>query len=165
MRIPWNLLQNSRTWAVQPHSRILTGRIFNRTFVKHRVWWGMMAKVSMMAGAMVRARAMLYKVVAQTVLLYGSKIWVVMGEMLKVMEGFHHQVSRRISGNMDWRTDEGEWESPPVAEDLEIEGLCPTNEYIQWCQATIASHTSCHPIYELCTGVERMPGSSRFMRW
>ena len=31
-----------------------------------------------------------YKEVAQLVILYGSDIWVVMGEMIKVLEGFRH---------------------------------------------------------------------------
>ena len=39
---------------------------------------------------------MLYKVVVQMVLLYGSNIWVMEGSILKVLEGFHHQATRRI---------------------------------------------------------------------
>ena len=45
-----------------------------------------------------QARGMMYKAVAQSVLLYESKIWVVMGDMLKVLEGFHHRAARRITG-------------------------------------------------------------------
>ena len=30
----------------------------------------------------------MYKAMAQSVILYGSEIWVVMGEMLKILEGF-----------------------------------------------------------------------------
>ena len=47
----------------------------------------------MKTGAMLRACGMLYKVVSQTVLIYESDSWVVMGDMLKVMKGFHHRVS------------------------------------------------------------------------
>ena len=32
------------------------------------------------------------------VLFYGSESWVVTGEILKVLEGFHHWVDRRITG-------------------------------------------------------------------
>ena len=49
-------------------------------------------------GATVQARGMMYKAVAQSVLLYESKIWVVMGDMIKVLEGFHHRAARRITG-------------------------------------------------------------------
>ena len=46
----------------------------------------------------VRARGMIYKLVVQTVILYGRKIWVVTGEILKVLKGFHHRAARKITG-------------------------------------------------------------------
>ena len=77
-----------------------------------------MGKVVTNTGATVWAQDMLYKSVSQSVLLYGSESWVVMGEMLNVLEGFHHQVARRITGMMVQRTTIGEWEWPLVAESL-----------------------------------------------
>ena len=38
-----------------------------------------------------RARGDMYKVVAQSVLFYHINNWVVTREMIKVLEGFHHQ--------------------------------------------------------------------------
>ena len=38
--------------------------------------------------------------------------YVVTGEMLKVIEGFHHRASWRIAGMMAWRVEVGEWEYP-----------------------------------------------------
>ena len=64
----------------------------------------MAAKVVMKTGEMVWTWGMLYKAVFQTVLLYGSNIWVVMGVMLKVLEELHHWADRRIVGMTDWRT-------------------------------------------------------------
>ena len=40
----------------------------------------------------------MYKAVAQLVIFYGIKRLVVMGYMLKVPEGFHHQAVRQITG-------------------------------------------------------------------
>ena len=40
----------------------------------------------------------MYKAVAQSVILYNNKNWVVTGEMLKVFEGFHHRVVNWITG-------------------------------------------------------------------
>ena len=57
-----------------------------------------------------QARVVLYKAVVQSVLLYGSKIWLVTGAMLKVLEGFHNQVVIKIMGMMERRTMSGEWE-------------------------------------------------------
>ena len=63
-----------------------------------------------------QTRGMLYKVVAHTVIRFGSESWVVMGVMLKVLEGFHHRVSRRISGMTVQREEGREWDYPPVAD-------------------------------------------------
>ena len=49
-------------------------------------------------GATVRFQVVIYKAVAQSVLLYDTQIWVVTGDVLKVLEGFHHQAARRITG-------------------------------------------------------------------
>ena len=54
-----------------------------------------------------QARVVLYKAVVQSVLLYGSKIWLVTGAMLKVLEGFHNQVVIIIMGMMERRTMSG----------------------------------------------------------
>ena len=72
-------------------------------------WW-MMTKVMTKIGVKLRAWAMMYNVVVHTVILYGSKSWVVTEVMLKVMEGFHHWVAQRISGMSYRRVREGGWE-------------------------------------------------------
>ena len=58
----------------------------------------MVARVLESMGATVRSRGAMYNAVAQLVLLYGSKSLVVTREMLNVLERFHHQVARRITG-------------------------------------------------------------------
>ena len=67
----------------------------------------MILRVLKIPGAMVRARRMMYEVVAQSVLLYISKSWLVTGAMLNVMGGFHHRLSRRIMGMMDKHVEDG----------------------------------------------------------
>ena len=65
----------------------------------------------------------MYKAVAQSVLLYGSEIWVVTGDMLKVLAGFHHQAAQRITGMTEKRGAGGDWEYPAVVEAMESAGL------------------------------------------
>ena len=60
-------------------------------------------------GETVQYRGILYKSVAHTAILYGSYSWVVMGEMLKVLEELHHILARRIAGMTDWRAEDREW--------------------------------------------------------
>ena len=77
-----------------------------------------------------QARGILYKAVVQLVLLYESESWVVTGEMIKILESFHHQVARRITGMAAQRTIDGEWDWPPVSEELKTAGIFPIKECI-----------------------------------
>ena len=48
---------------------------------------------------------------------------------------------------------------------LETTGIWPIIEYVRRQQATIAEYVAGRPIYELCTGAERMEGSSMLLMW
>ena len=52
-----------------------------------------------------------------------------------------------------------------MAEALEGAGMWKIKEYIQRHKAVITDYTVNNPIYEMCMGSERIPGSSRFMWW
>ena len=69
----------------------------------------MVSRVMEKAGTTVQARAMIYKAVVQTVLLYGSKSWMITGAMMKVLEAFHHHIARRLPGKMYPRLSEERW--------------------------------------------------------
>ena len=53
------------------------------------------------------ACAMMYKVVVQAVLLYGSKSVGVTDEILMVIEGFCHRITRQILGMIERKSDNG----------------------------------------------------------
>ena len=57
---------------------------------KARRRWGMVERVMERTGAPVQTWGYMYKAVVQSVILYVREIWVVTGDMLKVLEGFHH---------------------------------------------------------------------------
>ena len=78
--------------------------------------WGMIYKVLTKTGEIVWACGMLYKVILQMVILNRSGNWVVTGAMLKVLEGLHNILDRRIAGMTAWRVDDGEWEYSPVVD-------------------------------------------------
>ena len=97
----------------------------------------MVRKAATKMGEMVRAWGMIYNEVVQLVLLYGSGSWVVMEEMLKLLELFHHWVERIMTGMTVRSTTSGEWEWPLVLEALETYGIFPIKEYIQTRKATV----------------------------
>ena len=107
----------------------------------------------------------MYKAVVQAMLMYGSKIWVVTGAMMMVLEGFHHRIARRIAGMTVSKGDVVELECSLVDTTLEITGIWPIREYLRRRQETIAEYVSGRPIYILFTGLEMMDGYSRFLRW
>ena len=98
------------------------------------------------------------------VLLYGSKIWVVMGAMIQILEGFNRQSDIRIAGKTALHMVGGEWVCPPVTNALETTGIWPIKEYIQRRYTTIAAQVGFRIIYDMCMGAERILGSIRFMR-
>ena len=49
-------------------------------------------------GEPIKACEIIYKVVVQKVLMYGTRILVVTGGIMTVLEGFHHRTARRIAG-------------------------------------------------------------------
>ena len=65
---------------------------------KEKWWWRMMENFLVKAVATVRSRAMMYKSVLQTILIYESRSWVVTGTILKFLEWLDHRVAQRISG-------------------------------------------------------------------
>ena len=63
--------------------------------------WKMVLRVLDKTGERVQDMTMLYKAVVQTVILYGSENRVLTGEMMKMLEDFHHRIKRSLTSNMD----------------------------------------------------------------
>ena len=70
-------------------------------------FWGVISKVLTKTEGVVWNRGMLYKAVEQMVLLYGISSWLVMGEMLTLLEGFHNRAARMITGTKNRHTENG----------------------------------------------------------
>ena len=75
---------------------VCTNRVQNLREAQRR--WGVIVRVLEKVGATVQAFGMMYKAVAQSLILYSSEIWVVMEAMIKILEGFHHRTARGITG-------------------------------------------------------------------
>ena len=125
----------------------------------------MIAMMLESTGVMVRACVAMYKAVAQSVLLYDSKSWMVTVGILKVLAEFHHRAARWITGMTAQREADREWEYPKVEEAMDYAGLDPIRLYIKRRQTTISEMVACRPVYALCTEAESMPGKIRMVRW
>ena len=66
----------------------------------------MVVKVLMAVVATLQAWEMMYKEMVQTVFLYVRDSGAVTDVILKVLEGFHHIVARRITGETAWQVRE-----------------------------------------------------------
>ena len=85
----------------------------------------MIARVQEKKIATVRDRGEMYKAVAQLVLIYGRKSWVVTGEMRKALMAFHHWVVRKITGMTAKRGAGGEWDYPEAEKAIDSVRLHP----------------------------------------
>ena len=86
-------------------------------------------------------------------------------EMLNILEGFHHQSARRITGMTATCGVGREWEYPLVAAAMEAAGIHPIREYIRKRQTDIAEKVACRPIYKLFADGEWMTGMIQMVRW
>ena len=117
----------------------------------------MVSRVLEKTGTVVRARKILYRAVAQTVLLYRSKIWEIRGEMINLLEAVHHWIMGRISGKVARCICEEGWECPPPEEAIDTAGMWP-REYVKRWKARIAENIAKHPIYKNFTRAKRTTG-------
>ena len=70
----------------------------------------MVSKVMEKTGVTTRDRKIIYNVLVHTVMLYGSVSWVITETTMKVLEEFHYNIDRRITGNTDRHIGEEGWE-------------------------------------------------------
>ena len=59
----------------------------------------------------------------------------------------------------------GEWDYPPVVEEMKTAGLHPIGEYIRRRQATISERVACRPMYKLCMEAERTTEAIWMVQW
>ena len=97
---------------------------------------------------------------AQTVLLYGSKTWVLSSTTLARLEGFRiHAAYRMAKENKPRRGPRHRWIYPKSADVLEECGLKTIVEYIDVRPQTIAEYVVTHPILDECVQGKQKQGA------
>jgi hypothetical protein len=118
--------------------------------VKARKQWGRIAKFLTREGARPKTMATFYKVIVQTVLLYGAESWVVSEAMLRDLKSFHHRCARYITKCHIRQDSDGTWICPPSAEVLEEVDLLPVQEYLKNRRDTIHKYISTTKLWQKC---------------
>ena len=59
--------------------------------------WALIAQPLLNTGVPPPVVGLFYKAIAQAILLYGCKTWVITPPMLQALTGFHHKVAQRIT--------------------------------------------------------------------
>ena len=77
--------------------------------------WGRLSRVLGQEGADPKVSRMLYTAVAQAVLLFGAKTWVLTPRMEKALDSFQSRVARKTTGRQSRQSKDGIWVYPPLA--------------------------------------------------
>ena len=99
------------------------------------------------------------------VILFGSKSWCLTLASLRILEGFHVRVARRMTGMMPKKRSDGSWEYPDLAEVPKAACLHTVCEYSQVWMHMVMKFMSVRPIYKFCREAERNWGSGSHLYW
>jgi hypothetical protein len=108
---------------------------------KARSTWARVRNVLQAQNAAPRVSAMFYKAVVQSVLLYGSKTWVLSKTVMAQLEGFHIQAAYKMAKrHVPRRGPDWQWTYPKSEDVLEECGMYTIEEYIVKQRNTIAAY-------------------------
>ena len=107
---------------------------------------------------------MFYKATVQSVLLFGSKTWVLSPATLQRLEGFHVKVARRMTGLLP-KTVGGLWKFTKMKTVLVAASLHIIKHYVQVRRARILRWVEDRLIPKLCRESERRRGTTPRLYW
>jgi hypothetical protein len=131
-----------------------------------RARWTQVSRVLSRQGADPKVSGYFYKAVVQSVLLYGCETWVVSKQILVSLEGFHHQVARRLAHHTI-RPDpnNGEWIYPNAGRSLELAGLQLMMTYIGRRRGYLLNWVQNRLLYTECSSLAGSAGGSQRHYW
>ena len=92
-----------------------------------------------------------YKVIVQSVLLYGSESWVITKSKMMQLRSFHRRCARHITRtHIRQEEEDGTWIYPSSEGVLKEAGLDTIEEYIQKRRDTVEAFAQFRPLYEAC---------------
>ena len=115
-----------------------------------RARWGRIAKILTIDGASPRVMGYFYKAIIQTVLLYGSESWTLMGRMIGRLRSFHHRVARYITGRHIKELEDGTYFCPSMKEVLKAAGMETIEVYMDRRRNTVRKYAGTSAVYGRC---------------
>jgi hypothetical protein len=132
---------------------------------KARAVWGRMGKLlKMRADSNIGIMSIFYKVVLQTVLLYGSESWVLNQNGRDKLRSFHHRSARFLTGRYITQIDD-KWIYPETKKTLELAHLLPIEEYMLKRKNTIQLYACDTAIYEECRTKQLYVKADNTLQW
>ncbi len=133
---------------------------------KARATWACVGQVLWAENAPPCIAAKFYKAVVQAMLLYGSKMWVLLMTALASLEGFHIRAAYRMAVRHKPRRGPGHgWIYPKSKDVLEECGMSTLAEFITVRRQTIAVYVATHPILNECRQGKRKRGAVPHCWW
>ena len=133
--------------------------------IKARGVWGRIGKViKKKSFSNPRVMSIFYKVIVQTVLLYGAETWVLSTHAKNKINSFHHRCLRYITGKHI--TKEGDtWIYPSMASTLSAADLLRVEEYIENRKTTISVYAEQSDIFHKCLQMEGLSRNGNTSTW
>ena len=132
---------------------------------KARAVWGKIGKIlKMRADSNIRIMSIFYKVIIQTVLLYGAESWVLNKDLKCKLRSFHHRSARFLTGRYITKIDD-EWVYPETKKTLELAHLLPIDDYIMKRKQTIATYALQTAIYKECINKSLYIKNDNSLQW
>jgi hypothetical protein len=122
----------------------------DRSIQRARGVWARLGKLLAREDANPIAMGIFYKVIVQSVLLYGSESWVITKSKMVQLRSFHRRCARHITRTHIRQEEDGTWIHPSSEGVLEEAGLCTIEEYIQKRRDTVEAFAQFRPLYEAC---------------
>ena len=99
-------------------------------------------------GADERTSGQIYLAVVQSVMLYGSEMWVLTSRIGSFLGRLHHRVTQRLTGRQPWQERYGVWVYPPLDSAMAEATLQYLKTYVYRHQNRVAQFIVTRPIVE-----------------
>ena len=139
-------------------------RVIHYNLRRARGVWGRISKVIAKESVPPTVAGMFYQAVVASVLLYGSKTWVVPPHDARALEGFNVECCRRITGMRPRKRGE-KWVYTASVAVLKAIGVRTVEHYIRRRRHTIHQKIIDRPILKECRRSERRRGSPPHLSW